>query len=337
MEQEIMKIFHNKLYVFLGFIITAIILYYRFVHVRLPRDLLTHLTYDLICLYLCIILGFFMTLVYSLYNILCFYNILKPKDTKIFVDMKPILYIRKLQNFYYNCLRSFDIYIRVNFTDIVIKFSFELLDVMTKQLSYKKIYYLNWIFDYCVRILISMAFVFDVFWLHSFYFFFKALILLLIPLIYNYICYTMKDICIINIDDCSNYFNIYDLKENHKIFHWDYVKHKLYLVFKNVADINYVFDDDYLLNNNLEQFRFEFSQSYLEKYKDHLKSISDTEVTELFFEHYLGFHKTFILPFIYLTRLEILKETQGQFIRFITSLIFFIGWIYILFYGLNIY
>jgi hypothetical protein len=320
-----MKTSRNLLY--LGFIIFFLVVYYRIFFKRTPHELHKFLSLELIVFYCLLIITFLLSIVF------CIYKLINEDNFKpIYSNNRYINSLKKITYYYFLSLKTFDSFLKANFSERWVNLTVKLSGFICNNIQYKNVQYLTWIFDFLPRILIALTFMFDTVYLHQFLYFFK-----LLPLVYNYILYTIKSVCEVNIDDCPKYFKIQKSSNNSKYLgQWEYVKFKLLECAHHPLKVQKLFSDETLLGDNLSLFQFSFSEVYLLDNEDKLKTMSDEDVSQLLFASYLGLNQMFILPFIYVNSIETYKNLQVIKVQLFISIIFLISWVYILFYGLGI-
>jgi len=330
-----MKVLRNNyIYILAGFIIVFFIIYFRLIYVRIPRELYLNPHWSLLLIYLLTIFMILINIILHCLTILKNMKILtksNPSKIKLFFSKKASL----VKHIFSKSLLSFEHFMNVYFTDINFKICFEIMYYATINIVYVKIQIVTWIFDYIPRLIISICFIYDIFYLQTLNYFFKVIPLFILPIIYNYICFTIKKICEINIDNCGRYLTIYDYKEQINIPNpWTYVKLISHRV--NPPDrLDYYFSDNFLLNDNLSLFKFGLSQEYLKQNEIEFSLLSDKQVTDRLYNLYLGFHQTYILPFLYIIRIEIYRSSLDALLGLLNSLIYLFGWSYILLYSLG--
>jgi hypothetical protein len=329
----------NMIYISLGFIIVTFVIILRVFYPRTPRELYTAISWELSIIYIIIILNFLFILILCIYNLLKDYekiNINQNTKMKLFI-YNNWLY-KKLQlfyNYYHKSLISFDIFIKHN---IIKKWALIGLYIMRKirdKVEYNQLVIFNWIFDFIPKIGVATTFFIDVIFYNKFYFFYKSVLFIIIPIIYSYILYTIKQICEINIKDAINEFIILDIEKNQYITFIEYFNYIAKKSLSNTDEMSRYFTNNFLLNKNLRLFQFNWTEQYLKINQEYLKPLSDDEVGNILLTSYLGLHQVFILMYIYMIRIEAHKEMTQNWIRLYMSTIFFIGWFYLLLYGLN--
>jgi hypothetical protein len=324
-----MKTSRNLLY--LGFTIFLLVVYNRVFFKRIPHELYNFLSFQLIVIYCSIIITFFLSVVF------CIFKLINKNNLKYTTINKYNNYLKKITHYYFLSLKVFDTFIKANISDVWVKLTVKLSTFICNKIQYKNIQYLTWVFDFLPRILIALTFAFDTIYLQQFYYFFKLIPILILPIIYNYILYTIKGVCEINIDDCPKYFRIQQYSDyNLYLDSWEYVKFKLRECVNNPTKVHQLFTNEFLLNDNLSLFQFSFSETYLLTNKDTLKNMSDEDISELLFSSYLGLNQMFVLPFIYVNRIETYQNLQLIKVQLFVSTIFLISWVYILCYGLGV-
>lgn len=168
-----------KILFFVGFIIVLILFWNRILCIRLPREILLILTNRsfLILLLLCIILT--LTLVKIIHN----YYKPKQNENTIFKEIMEYLLLS---------LTEFNSQIKYFLSKI---FNVDIIDIYYKIMRFlnkyeeknSKIYFMF----IAPKIILPIRLLFDIFWYNKISFFYYFSILLLIPMIYQYISYNL--------------------------------------------------------------------------------------------------------------------------------------------------
>ena len=190
MIQKEMKLIMTKYNIptLLGFLLVLFIIYFRFLKERLPTTLLKEFSYMEKTFFLCMILIFFSLTFYYLY---LFYLQIMQKPLYI----KRTLFLN-ISQFYWKCLLSFDDFIKHT---LLVKYLPSLLltvqdrinyhFVKLKSLRYLLIYLIVDIFPKCI---VLICFSVDIY-KYQFNFIYKSIWFLLIPLIFKYILFTLRE------------------------------------------------------------------------------------------------------------------------------------------------
>lgn len=246
----------------------------------------------------------------------------------IFNVMHKYAYLLSIIN---KSLKVFDTFIKNNIFKNWLSWSIKLIKLITK-VPYQYITYLNWVFDYIIRLGVCLCFTLDVVYYHKINYLYKALPLLLIPLIYKYILYTLHTVTEINLEDIKDVFIINE--DNKIITSFEYCKILAKKVLLSPSMANTFFSDNYLLHDNLKQFTFQWTDSYIAHNEITFKDYNDTELSNFFLESYLVYNQLFVLTSIYLYTLDYNYKNMGLWVSFMISFLYFFNWLYILIYGI---
>lgn len=340
MEHEIMKTFlknKNIIYIFVGLFLIMLFLFFRLFYVRLPRNLYTNITFELLAMYLVITIIIIISLGFTVYKLLIEYEYIKSNNNSIvnrYIQNNSLIkLVKTCINLCKHSLITLDNYIKFYIITKWLFIGLFFMNKITKHIKYENAPYLTLIFDFIPRILITILFSIDVFIYHKFDFFYKAMPMLLLPVIYQYICYTLKNICELNLQSAEDIFLIIDTTNNIKLSPIEYVKSYIRKAWDNPKLINSSFSEYSLLNNNLEAYTFGWTQNYIDKNQTKFNKMTNDEITQAFFVSYLQFNQLFVLTSIYLFNIELTKDKQLTWIRLSLSSILLLNWTYIIYYG----
>lgn len=253
LEQKMM----NKILPFLGIIFISLIFYKRLFQIRLPRNILEINEMYFLFLYM---LLFFIQIVII---ILLFYSIHKSISNKEKKSSTSFLKIKALYesplnplNMWLNSLVALDVLIKNNiplFDNKHTYFEIILFKVGLFCNKYKKqisLIILGLII--CSQSIVLLCLIIDVFVKHTFFFFYKSLVLLLIPLILKYFIYSIKTLIDVNFNFLDNFLVIDIIKKS------DYRNDTSPKDFVTVTSAEWYFicnyaDDEYLAFNYLNK------------------------------------------------------------------------------------
>lgn len=187
--------------VLIGCLISTYILFMRLIYKRLPRDLSIDLSTTLLYIYVGILSMFLFSLSYTIYKAF-FYQ-----ERADRIDY--LRYIRPLMSFWNHCLIQFDYFIKShieNSWDITVAIGLYLYN----KYSHKHMVFSIVLFCIIPKVIVVCAFLIDIFLYHKFNYFYKLSYLLIIPLIFNYLIYSLHDLSITNIIKMSEEIVIKD-------------------------------------------------------------------------------------------------------------------------------
>ncbi|NQX98395.1 MAG: hypothetical protein HRT73_11035 [Flavobacteriales bacterium] len=171
------KIFlYNVMMLLLGIMLLSIYIWFRFIRVRLPKDIPFNLSFIgfILLVYICYLLAFVIA---SL--------IVKQK-----FELQLITYIL---NFIYKPLIFVDKVVK----DMTQKYYQKFLDFLVKNLSKITestfvLYVIYFVFEILPRVLLLCALLIDVFWFYRLFYFYKMLYVVIILLITKYLVYSLN-------------------------------------------------------------------------------------------------------------------------------------------------
>ena len=289
--------------IFTGFVITLYIIYIRLILVRLPRDLYVDISLVTFGIYLWILSIFVILFIYTIYKIF-FY---KEKPNRI----DYLRYIRPILTFWNNSLESLDNYIKSLFEN---QWDFTVaVGLYCYRKFFKKVVIELAIIFFCIlpKLIVVFAFLIDVLLYQRFNYFYKASILLIIPLIFNYIMYSIFYLAETNIIQLGEDIQLVDSQGN--ILLPIYVTMDL---IRGKKDFNH---------------DFELTQLYLSKYPEDSQDISFYNLKRLV-KIYADLHKIYDFGFDVKYR----KEYMLRYINIIMYGLYSIGWGYIIWFGLSL-
>lgn len=172
----------------IGFFVTITLLYLRFCE-RFPRNILAE-SYETLCIYFCITLSFLILFVITIYQHKTKYEKKKNVFQRIMLHpYNPLTFIGQ-------SMITFDIFIKnsipmydhhVNYFDAVLTTSSEWFH-KHKNYTLPLLYIIKTLVEFSILLMFFM----DVFYLHKFYYFYKVLWLLIIPIMISYYFYSLK-------------------------------------------------------------------------------------------------------------------------------------------------
>lgn len=214
-----MKSTINKLYILLGAFIVCYILFIRLIWKRLPKELSTDLPEYLMLFYLLIISMFIVLIIINIFHL--FNKTIHPnKGLKI------------ISQFIQECLYTFDEYIKnkdytyFSLGSLLQSFCSVYVYCVNRN-SFKKHRYLLVLFDILPKVIMASVFLFEIIFMHKINYFYKLSGLLLLPLVFNYVIYTLKDFCTRNLEIFDTILCITDINDN-IVDMKDYCRQKCY-------------------------------------------------------------------------------------------------------------
>lgn len=292
----------NKMFAFLGFIFLSLICYKRLFQIRLPRNILD--ITEIYFLYLYMLLFFaqiiiIIVLIFSFYKWI--FNI-KKTSSILFIKIKQISEnpLNPL-NMWNNSLIALDVLIKNNIPRFDTKHTyFEIFlfkiglfcNARKKQMS---------LIILCLIIssqsIVLLCLIIDVYVTHTFFFFYKSLSLLLIPLIIKYTIYSIRTLIEINLKFLDDFLVIKiirkaDYKDDSSLDDFVIVTSAEWYVICNYAD------DEYLAFNYLNKAIINnYSQDEILQVLDScLKSLNDLFSLQSFLDE-IELNKKYLMVF----------------------------------------
>jgi hypothetical protein len=201
----------NKLMIITGSIIVTYYLYIRLIIKRLPKDLATESIFNEIFYILAAIVSMIL-LIYTMYKLYKIHYLKSDKpSTNIFIKSLNNQ-INTLSKLYYDGLIALDDFIKhtilvEHLGEILKSFSKIFLNIFIKVKS-KKYIFAYIILDSMPKLIVLIAFCFDVY-NHKFCYMYQLAFVLLIPLLYKYIIFTLREFSEHNIKDMNEHILIY--------------------------------------------------------------------------------------------------------------------------------
>lgn len=301
---------HIKIIIAILFI--SFILYYRLFHKRLPRDLYDDLNFYLICLYFLILVSMFVLLILNIIKL--YKKVYKVKTTYKSTYLDSFL---NLLNHKYNpvnllnkSLITFDAFIKNNTPeyDSHKLYSDHIIEKISIGFSLypKSSISVLLLLRIIPQIIICLSFLIDVLVFHKFFFLYKTLWVLLVPMLITYITYSIKKNIEINLDSLNDSVNLTVDNKQLTIYQWyDIARYDIKNDVQTVCTIN-------LKNENLNS----------EKHQNILDYIID------------GMNLYFTLE-DYIIKYDYYREFSEYSFNIFKYLTYTICWIYILFYGVS--
>lgn len=187
----------KKPYVIVGCLIIMHLIYYKFIIIRLPKDI-TQVYWDLCC---------FILLMYSLRLVSLLYTGIKAKyfpeqgSNKFILKVKS--YFHNISNIYQKSLQAIDDFIKHTLLGprilganlkILCPLLIKLLGVKHK--TYKWLYVF---FDILPKSILLLLFSLDILYCKQFHYIYQVAWLTLLPIMFHYIVFTLKEFCDFNI------------------------------------------------------------------------------------------------------------------------------------------
>lgn len=300
----------NFNFIIVGLSIILLYIYSRFIVTKLPKDLVIQPEMIISLAYTCIFITFaFLTIlsIYSWYKLR--YNI---KKTNILIDYFK-RHLSNIMKFFYKSLKSIDDLVKhkimVNHTGRLLKsFGLRLNHFFYSTISKKYlIIYLacNVIPRLCVLFIFSV----DILILHKFQYIYKAVFLLIIPLVYNYLVFTYKEF---------SEYNIHGMLQNVLIFRF---KDKSIMTTQDMIDFTL---DDESKPHRYTAMPVELSEELTQLCYDRNHDITYT------LAYYLPQFQTFIKLRKIVSIFEILHAKYNIYFSIIRFLLYTLLWLYIL-------
>lgn len=193
MVQKIMKIFQINKYqilIFCGFLIVSFIFYARVLLKKLPRELNADLPFNVKIVFSYLFLLVLILFFANIYKYLINNNYYKPKTVMLTNSLR--FQITKIFEFWSNSLYAVHFYLIEKFPKILLLFR-NLGNFIYKKIPYKQLNILNILFIIIPKIVVLISFMIDVFNYNVLNYFYKTSILLLIPLIFNYLRFAIEE------------------------------------------------------------------------------------------------------------------------------------------------
>lgn len=312
----------NKFLLFSGVIILSAILYNRLFRIRLPRNINTFIDSPYYILYIIILIGFIIMLCSTVLQLYMFLLNIDKKSSifiskiKLIVDHKynPITIISKslilLDAFIKNLSPNYnDIYSYIDI--VIIKIARFLLETNTK------IIYTLFILRITPQLIVCFCFIRDILFHQEFNSFYKSLIVLILPLLLQYIQYSIKMLVDTNLEDLDDSLDIRILPSH------QYTKETSFEDYQRIS----IYDwrdiclspekEDYICYNNLSQ-----------------KTLDEINNDTLIGKHILGkgvsFMSTLFELYNYSYKFDEYKFIIETPINITKYTIYIIGWSYII-------
>jgi hypothetical protein len=208
-----MKLIMNKNNIFIAFgiLIISYILYIRVILVRLPKELPTQpdlfesISYSLIASI------FFSLFLYATYRLYRRYNTVITSENFVIVWLKYQIF-KPILDWYYKSLKALDYYLKdvllVNHLGTALNAFGTIFNSIFSRVVSKKYFFTYLCFDLLSKFFILLIFSYDVYH-HNFHYIYKASLLLLIPILYKYIVFTLREFAEFNIRDIYGDILIY--------------------------------------------------------------------------------------------------------------------------------
>lgn len=312
----------NLIKILIGFVIVSYIIYSRLFMIRVPRDLYNTLTIIQVTFYVVILLYFVILLIYNCYK---FINKNKSKESSKYINFM----LEILQNpknpliFLYDSLVSFDIFIKNNLPQHDIRrnyghFICEKLNYFLAKKDPLSIYTLLGLViipQFCC----CFAFAFDILLYQNFYYFYKIIWFLIIPVVIHYIIYSID----FNTEAQLAYLN-------------DFLIFKI--IGNNTESIPINIDKWYEIRQLLktdDEKEDIFCAIYLTE--ETLESISDPEIRAVILQNCLDNMYLFFDCRAYLTKFKEIRQKWIIPFNIIRYTVYILCWLYVLSFGLNLF
>lgn len=256
MAHVTMKIFQiNKYQILLysGFLIIGYIFFIRVLLKRLPRELTSEVSYTTKIIFFYLSALFIYLFFTNFYKYLTYNNYYTPKNPRNFdaILKNPIVYkITNIFTFLSNSLYAVHFYLIENFPSMLIIFKC-LGKFIYEKIPFKHLNYLNLFFIILPKTIVLISFMIDVFNYHIIYYFYKTSILLLIPLIFNYLRFAIEETYLESVREFNKVVIIKD-KETQKA------------ILAETYTLHYCKNPDF----DLEKYTYSFTNGFKEKYED---------------------------------------------------------------------
>lgn len=253
MTMKLFQINKYQLLLFCGFLILSYIFYIRVFLKRLPRELTCELPYTIKIIFFYLLLLFVYLFITNCYKYLTYNNYYIPKNAVNFdiILKNPVFYkILNILNFWSNSLYTVHFYLIENFPSMLIIFK-SLGNFIYEKIPFKHLNYLNLFFILLPKTIVLISFMIDIFYYHILHYFYKSSILLLIPLIFNYLRFAIEESYLESIREFNKIVIIKDKDTQKSILAETYTLQYC----KNPA-----FD--------LEKYTYSFTDGFKEKYKE---------------------------------------------------------------------
>lgn len=339
MGKEIMKTFlnflqkYNIILISLGFLIVAYIIYAR---IKISKKSITLQVF--IDRYHIIFFGilsciFFITMVFLLYYILIDLEIIKPRESHWF-NYKYSLRVKDLYEYYYiGSLIEFDKFLSFKLFPIWPKNLNKLFIWSIENIGLYKIHWYVYIFDFLPKIIISITFLFDIFYFKEMHYFYFFGVILLIPLFFKYLMYKLKFSYDVNLEEHP--FMMTDANTNQVLTPQLFFRELTFSMLKHPSSYAMLFQPANLINTIHNRLIVQFSEKFLKENKDHLSTLDEEGVKRVYINA-LYFWLQFLIGSlsIYMA-FNICEMMYQKKIQLFCCTCFFIGWLYMLFYGLG--
>jgi hypothetical protein len=304
MIKQILK--NNKVLAILGFIFFNIIIWNRFLRIRLPKELPLMLSTKYFFVLCCVSIILFVTLCVLILNYFEI-HLQKTKVTKTLSDIQK------------NSLYELDHTIKKTFEKKAQIIIITIINYLKKHLRKKLYIYL------CLslpKIILPCLFIYEIFIIGYIYYFYILLVSLVLVMIYNYIYYSI------------HYFYIEQIESIEKVLYINVIKREPRFRIENLGlyGSHFYIQEKTLERLNIKQSSLEFHVELNPQYiRSYLHNATQGQQEHFFNDFCSKSFRSCSQIYEVLYSYTILDKTLGFYLNLYMLFTYLIGWLYILF------